>query len=130
MKQLILAAFFAVTLLLPSTVMGHDAKLHKGKATVGEVVSMTRDQAEVKIASGTVKVKFNAKTKFEHSGQAVDQSHVQKGEHVTIFGTKLASGDLVATEVQMGNAAANHETDHSKMNGMDHSKMKSATPQK
>jgi hypothetical protein len=35
---------------------------------------------------------------------------LKKGEHVSVFGTKLATGELVATEVVMGA----HEAEHHK----------------
>jgi hypothetical protein len=88
----------------------HDAKLHKGKATEGEIVSIAATKMELKTATGVVPVTLSAKTKYEHGDETVTKSHLKKGEHVSVFGTKLATGELVATEVVMGA----HEADHHK----------------
>ena len=60
--------------------------------------------------SGSVPVTLSAKTKYEHGDETVTKSHLKKGEHVSVFGTKLATGELVATEVVMGA----HEAEHHK----------------
>lgn len=115
-RILLMSLMVLLAAIAPAPILAHDAKLHKGKATEGEVVSLAGDQLTLKTKSGTVKVRLNEKTKIEHDGQTVDRSHVQNGERVSVFGTKLASGELVATEIQMG------AMDHSKMPGMDKGK--------
>ena len=94
----------------------HDAKLHKGKATDGEVVSVTGNTMVMKTAKGNVNVTLNKDTKFEMGEQAVDVSHFMKGSKVSVIGTKLATGELVAKEVIMPMAktkAADHaEAEH------------------
>jgi hypothetical protein len=77
----------------------HDASLHKGKATAGEIISVSGDQVKLKTASGPVTVTLNEKTKFEHGNKNVDRSHLQKGQKVSVFGVKLPSGQLVAKEI-------------------------------
>lgn len=79
----------------------HDAKLHKGKATDGEVVSVEGNKMVVKTAKGNVNVTLNKDTKYEMGNQAVDATHFMKGSKVSVIGTKLANGDLVAKELIM-----------------------------
>jgi len=85
--------------LFMSPVTAHDASKHKGKATEGEITSATGDQLDVKTAAGVVHVSLTAKTKIEHGDQTVDRSHLKAGERVSVFGTKLPSGQLVAREI-------------------------------
>lgn len=89
--------------LLGSTSMwAHDARLHQANATTGEVTSVGSDNFELKTAKGNVKVTFSSKTTFEHGGAKVDKSHLKKGDHVGVLGTKLPTGELVAKEILLG----------------------------
>ena len=106
MQRYLFSTILAIALLAPS-LGAHDASLHKGKATVGEVVSVAPGKMELKTATGPVKVTLNDKTKYEHGNQTVDMSHVQKGQKVSVFGTKLGTGELVAREILIG-AADSH----------------------
>jgi Domain of unknown function (DUF5666) len=99
-----------VSILACAILSAHDAKLHKGKATEGEIVSIAASTMQLKTAAGPVTVTLSAKTKYEHGDEAVTKTHLKKGDHVSVFGTKLATGELVATEVVMGA----HEDDHHK----------------
>jgi len=85
--------------LLTTLASAHDASLHKGKATTGEVISVAADKMELKTAAGPVTVTLNDKTKYEHGNKAATKSHLVKGEHVSVFGTKLPTGELVAREI-------------------------------
>lgn len=62
---------------------------------------------EIKTSTGPVTVTLNAKTKYEHGDKIVTRSHMQKGETVSVFGTKLPTGERVASEIVMG-AADSH----------------------
>lgn len=120
MKQIAMTAALALGLLASGSVMAHDAKLHKGKATTGEVISVADDRFEIKTSTGTTVVSFSSKTKFEHGNQTVDKTHVSKGAKVSVIGTKLPSGELVAREVMLGVSDA--ATDHSAMKTADKEK--------
>lgn len=131
MKNWIVTFVVSATLAV-GTLTAHDAKLHKGKATVGEIVSVADDKIELKTATGTVPVSLTSKTKIEHGKNKVDKTHLKVGEKISVIGTKLPSGDLVAKEIIIGDAAM---ADHGKMSKtdsktepkmdpkMDHSKM-------
>ena len=98
---LMLAAFAFTT----GMALAHDASKHKGKPLQGEVIASSADRFEVKTESGVVPVTFSSKTKFEHGNAAVDNTHVTKGTQVSVFGTKLPSGEMVAREVLIGRGA-------------------------
>ncbi|HUS08773.1 MAG TPA: DUF5666 domain-containing protein [Bryobacteraceae bacterium] len=119
MKLIAITILATLGLLAPLGVQAHDASQHKGKATSGEIVSLGDDRFELKTATGTVPVTYTSKTKFEHGKEAVDKTHLQKGEKVSVIGTKLPNGDLVAKEIILGAAGTKNQTDSK----MDHSKM-------
>jgi hypothetical protein len=104
---------YAVTFLLVLTssvlvLSAHEAEKHSGKPTMGEIAAVAADGLQMKTAMGTVKVSFNEETKFEHGDQVVDKSHLMKGEKITVFGTKLPSGEIVAKEVVLGAMDMDH----------------------
>ena len=100
-----LGTFLIVALLAPLSLRAHDPSKHKGKPTEGEVVSVAPDRIELKTATGTKTVALNDKTKLERGNQAATAADLKKGEHVTVFGTTLASGELVAREILIGKQA-------------------------
>ena len=71
MQRYLFSTILAIGLLAPSLAGAHDASLHKGKATVGEIVSVSADKIELKTAAGSVTVTLNDKTKYEHGNQTV-----------------------------------------------------------
>jgi hypothetical protein len=91
----LLAPLLAFATLLSA----HDAKLHKGNATAGEIVSVTPANIVMKTAKGNVNVTLNKATKFEVGTAAVDLKQFKKGDKIDVIGTKLATGELVAKEV-------------------------------
>ncbi len=106
----------AITALSASALFAHDAKLHSGDATEGQIVSIKGNDVVMKTAKGDVKVTLNKDTKFEMGDQAVDLNHFMKGDKVGVIGTKLATGEIVAKEVLMvvppAKGAAHAEGDH------------------
>jgi uncharacterized protein DUF5666 len=108
MKKLLFSTALAFALLAGTLASAHDAKLHKGKATEGDIVSVEALKMTLKTPTGPLIVTLSDKTKYEHGSQTVTKSHLQTGGHVTVFGTKLATGELVATEVLLGAPAIPH----------------------
>lgn len=88
----------------------HDASLHKGKPTVGKVESLSEQGVTLKTARGTTPVTFQDKTKFERGDAHASPQEIQQGDHLTVFGTKLPSGELVAREVLLPTATAKSAT--------------------
>ncbi len=101
MKRKLMIAIAAIALTAGSGI-AHDASKHKGKPVQGEVVSSAGDRFELKTETGVIPVTFSSKTKFEHGNATVDKTHVTKGTQVSVFGTKLPSGEMVAREVLIG----------------------------
>lgn len=99
MQRYFFATLLAISMLIPQLASAHDASLHKGKATTGEVVSVSDNKMEMKTATGPVTITLNDKTKYEHGSNTATKSHLQKGQHVSVFGTKLQTGELVAREI-------------------------------
>lgn len=91
---LVLAGFCGL-----SSVEAHDASLHKGKPTKGEVVSIDNNGLKLKTATGTTTVTLRDETKFERRDQNVTREELQPGQQISVFGTKLPTGELVAREV-------------------------------
>ncbi|MSV29769.1 MAG: hypothetical protein EXQ52_13635 [Bryobacterales bacterium] len=102
MNRLTITTLVTLALLASAGVWAHDAKLHKGKVIEGEITSVGVDSFELKTPAGTIKVAFSSKTKFEHGKDTVDKSHLVKGDHAGVIGTKLPTGELVAKEVLLG----------------------------
>jgi hypothetical protein len=100
-----LLTILATVSLTAGLAFAHDASKHKGKPIKGEVVSTAGDRFEVKTESGLIPVTFSSKTKFEHGNATVDKTHVTKGTHVSVFGTKLPTGEMVAREVLIGTSS-------------------------
>jgi len=98
------SALIIFALLAAQQAGAHDAKLHKGKPTEGEIVSVAAGKMELKTAAGPLTVTLSDKTKYEHGKQTVTRGHLKAGERVSVFGTKLPTGELVAREVLIGTA--------------------------
>ena len=101
MRRLLLSIPLAIALAV-GVAGAHDAKLHKGKPVEGEIVSVDGQKLELKTAGGVVPVTLSAKTKYEHGSQTVTKTHLKKGAHVSVFGTKLATGEMAAREIVIG----------------------------
>jgi methionine-rich copper-binding protein CopC len=104
-----LLIMIAAAALTAGSVFAHDASKHKGKPVQGEVVSTTPDGFQLKTQTGVLPVTFSSKTKFEQGNATVDKTHVTKGVQVSVFGTKLPIGEMVAREILIGSVA---ETGH------------------
>ena len=85
----------------PAAVHAHDASLHKGKPTKGEVTAIEDNGVQLKTAKGTMTVTFQDKTAFERRDAKAAREDIHKGDQLTVFGTKLPTGELVAREVRL-----------------------------
>ncbi len=99
MKQTVLALFAAAVMLMPFSATAHDAKLHKGKQTKGEIVSVSQGRVELKTGKGNVSVLLSEKPKIEIGGAEASASALTKGQQVAVIGTTLGSGEIVAKEI-------------------------------
>ena len=104
MNRRLVLCTIALASLTPFRLGAHDPSQHKGKAITGEIVSLAEDRFELKTAGGRASVTFTSKTKFEHEGRPAGKSHLGRGERVSVIGTRLPTGEIVAREVLMGAA--------------------------
>jgi len=99
MYRSILSAVLLMSVCVCASVEAHDARLHKGKPTTGEMVSLDEQALKLKTATGTTTVTLGEKTKFERGDKTVTREELKPGQQIRIFGTKLPTGELVAREV-------------------------------
>jgi hypothetical protein len=74
------------------------------------VVSRADNGLRLQTATGTTTVTFQDKTTFERGDTKASPQEIQKGDQLTVFGTKLPSGELVAREVLLPTTSAKGET--------------------
>jgi|GEM_PF-4643885 len=112
MYHIMFFIFAFVSLLGISPVYAHDVSLHKGKPTVGKVVSTEDNGFTLKTDTGTTPVIFQDKTTFERGDAHASLQDIKTGDQVTVFGTKLPTGTLVAREVLLPTANAKRNAAH------------------
>ena len=99
-RSLLLSVF--LFLAVPTAAFAHDASMHKGKATMGEITSVDGDRLAMKTAKGSVNVTMNADTKVElEKGEGGTKDDLKVGKHLMVTGTKLPGGELVAKVVMI-----------------------------
>ena len=82
-----------------AVIMAHDPSQHKGTPTKGEVLSIAGNRIELKTEKGVKTVALDEKVAYERGKAKASLSDFKKGDRVAIFGTTLASGEIVAKEV-------------------------------
>jgi len=110
--------------------VAHDKSLHKGKPTEGTITTVSGDQIDLKTTAGNVKVALTSKTKIEHGKETVDRTHLKAGERISVFGTKLPSGELVAREVLIGTPTSGGHAGHGTSSKEHAQHEKTTTPSK
>lgn len=100
-RKLAMAAL-AMALAAPQLARAHEPSKHKGRPTEGDVVSVSGDRMQISTARGPKTVILDNKTKIERGAQAATAGDLKKGEHVVVFGTTLASGEVVSHEIVIG----------------------------
>jgi hypothetical protein len=122
MTRRLLASLLAIILTAPLTLSAHDASKHKGKPTMGEIASIADGKVSLKTEDGIKTVMVNDETEILDGEAKLDLSKLVVGDPVTVYGTTLAGGEIVAKEIMKGMASS----DGMKMEGMkghDHKKM-------
>jgi len=77
----------------------HEQSLHKGHPTEGRVASVSEKSLVVETDKGNVSVTLMDTTKIEGGDTPMPGREIRTGDHVSVFGTKLESGELVAKEI-------------------------------
>jgi len=98
MDRKFFAALFLLVVFL-NNAWAHDPSKHKGRATVGEVTSIGNDRLELKTSTGSRTIMITETTKFERGSEKIAKDDVKVGDQVTLFGTTLATGEVVAREI-------------------------------
>jgi hypothetical protein len=93
-----------VLLLRSPAAEAHEQSLHEGKPVEGEVAALGADRLTLKTAMATLTVVLDEKTRFQRDHTPAAKADLAQGDHLTIFGTKLATGELVAREVLIAGA--------------------------
>ena len=109
MKWMLVCLLVTSALLLSSSAYAHDAKYHKGKPVHGTVLSITTDGFDLQTDKGQVKVSYAKEVAFEKGEAVAKKDDVKQGMHVSVIGTKLESGEIVAHEVIF---EEHHDDDH------------------
>jgi len=99
------ATLFLIGLATAAVLNAHDPSKHKGRPTKGEIVSISEDRLELKTDKGTTKVLLTEKPKIERGDTVSSIADLKKGQQVTVFGTTLASGEVVAREIVVAGGA-------------------------
>lgn len=122
--KLKLFSLFFLAIALTSNAFAHDEKLHKGKPTEGTVSQLTQNGFDLKTETNSVSVKYGENVTFEGEKEgSAKKEDLQSGSHVSVFGTKLASGELVAKEIHIHSSQHQGET-HLDVSHQEHSQGK------
>jgi Domain of unknown function (DUF5666) len=118
MYRKLFAALFLLGVVSLNNAWAHDPSKHKGKATIGEVASIGNDRLELKTSTGTKTIMITEITKFERGNEKIAKEELKVGDKVTLFGTTLATGEIVAREILLTKSEVRNG--NSKRSGQEH----------
>lgn len=98
MRRTALCAIAAFVIAGGSAV-AHEQSLHKGRPTEGRVASVSGNGLVLETDKGKVSVTLTDTTKMERDEKPIARKEIQTGDLVSVFGTKLETGELVAREI-------------------------------
>jgi hypothetical protein len=107
MNRRLFAVLVLAGLVLPAISVAHDPSLHKGRATTGEILSVSDDRFQIKTEKGSVTVLLSGNPKVEKGDRQGSIGDLKKGIRATVFGTTLGSGELVAREIVLPGSDSN-----------------------
>ncbi|MEK7406178.1 MAG: DUF5666 domain-containing protein [Acidobacteriota bacterium] len=108
------------TALAPVIARAHDPKKHKGNKTDGEIVSVAEDRLVLKTKKGSATVLLSENPKIERGDLEVSRAALRRGDRVTVIGTTLASGEIVAREILVAAPRRDQPPQHSGHSGHPH----------
>lgn len=111
-KFLVLLAFLSV-FVSTFNAFAHDAKFHKEKPVEGTLASLDGDSLRLTTEKGNQQVTLTTETKIEleKAETKAFKKDLQNGQYLTVFGTKLETGELVAHEVVIHANGSKHSHD-------------------
>lgn len=100
------ATRFVATMLLGLAVAAgaHEGSAHKEKPVEGEVKAVAGDRITLQSGSSTLTVVLDDSTKLERGDKPATKADLKPGEHLSVFGTRLGTGELAASEIMIGGA--------------------------
>jgi hypothetical protein len=90
----------------------HGAHAHHGKPTEGTIAAVDGEHLTLTMDAGPVAVTLTETTHIAEGEKEVDRNALAPAVHVSVFGTKLASGELVAEDIHVEDAGAPTEREH------------------
>ena len=89
----------AAVLMAGGVAVAHEQSLHRGHPTEGRVASVSENSLVLETERGNVSVTLMDTTKMERGEKPTTRKEIQTGDRVSVFGTKLETGELVAREI-------------------------------
>jgi len=96
------SALASATLIAAGLLLAHEARLHGANAFIGEATAVSDAGLQLKTKTGTVKVNYSSKTKFERNQKPAAKGDLKVGDKVGVAGSKLPNGEVMANEVLIG----------------------------
>ena len=101
------ATYWAIVATFTARIaLAHEQSLHRGHPTEGWVTSVSDQGLVIETEKGNLSVTLQDTTRIERGDRPVARTEIRKGDQVSVFGTKLESGELVAKEIIV------HGSDH------------------
>lgn len=97
-------AVMLFVVLAQGPALAHEASLHRGKPTEGEVIAVLGDHMTLRARTGPIDVTLMEDTKLEEEGKDATRADLTPGTQVAVFGTKLPTGELVAHDIVLHGA--------------------------
>ena len=88
-----------VAIFTARAALAHEQSLHRGHPTEGRVASVSDQGLVVETEKGNLSVTLQDTTRIERGDTPVARTEIRPGDHVSVFGTKLETGELVAKEI-------------------------------
>jgi hypothetical protein len=92
----------SLTIVTAGLLLSHEARLHGANAFIGEATAVSDTGFQLQTKTGSVKVNYSSKTKFEAHGKPSTKAELKVGGKVGVAGSKLPNGEVTANEVLIG----------------------------
>ena len=88
------------------TAWAHGGHIHHGKPTEGTIATVDGDHLTVTTVAGPVSVTLTDTTHVAVGEKDADRTALQPKARVSVFGTKLEGGELVAEDIHVEDSGA------------------------
>lgn len=109
MKSILISLSFLTAILVTFSAHAHDAKFHKGKPVHGTVTTVSPDGFDLQTNDGALHVVCGKDAIIEKDNSRASKEDIKKDMHVSVIGTKLETGELVAREIVTTHSDSKHE---------------------